>query len=233
MAALIYVADDEANIRRLIQAYLRKEGYEVECFPDGESLLAATQRRSPSLIVLDVMMPGIDGLSVCAYLRQRSDVPILVISARDGEMDAVMALQKGGDDYLVKPFGMLEMTARIESLLRRAGMRAQGAEQTDALTYGDLTLNTRAHTAQCLGEPLSITPAEYDFLALVLRAPDRAFSRKELLETLWQCSLDVDTRAPDDLVKRLRRKLEAAGSRVRVEAVWGYGYRLAYKEENG
>lgn len=227
MSRLIYVVDDEKNIRQLMQAFLLKEGFEVCCFESGEAMLEAFHDREPDLMILDIMLPGIDGLSLCATIRRQSDLPILMVSAKGGEMDRVTGITLGGDDYLVKPFSMLELVARIKAIFRRMEKCMIAPEETACLSYADLLLDKRAHIIRLAGVVFPATPAEFDFLAYMMDNASRAVSRKELLRALWQFEVDVETRATDDLVKRLRRKLSEAGSRVEIETVWGYGYRLS------
>lgn len=228
MAKCIYVADDEKNICFLIQNFLEKEGYEVCCFGDGESLLAACGERMPDLIVLDIMMPGMDGLTVCTKLRQKSHVPIIIVSAKDSPLDRITGLTLGSDDYLVKPFLPLELVTRVKALFRRADAFAGEEEKThEELTAGDICLYPKRRAARLKGQEFSLTPLEFDFLAHMLEHPDHAASRDDLLKALWKVdSREVDTRAVDDMVKRLRRKLKEQESSVRIETVWGYGFRL-------
>ena len=233
MTKRIYIADDEKNIRQLIQSFLTKEGFEVEGFGDGESLLEAFQRRPADLLILDIMMPGMDGLSLCASIRQQSTVPIIIVSAKDSPLDRVAGITLGSDDYLVKPFLPLELVARVKALFRRVEMtKPEAPEPEETLGFGGLRLDPRLRTAQLDGKELAVTPTEFDFLAYLLKNRDRAVSRDELLKNLWQLDFDdPDTRVADDLVKRLRKKLREAGGGVRIETVWGYGFRLAGGEE--
>lgn len=229
MKQVVYVADDERNIRELEAAFLLQEGFEVHAFATGDELLAACGERQPDLVVLDVMMPGSDGLEVCERLRRAdADLPIIIVSAKDSPYDRVSGLNKGSDDYLVKPFLPLELVARVRALLRRSRRvdtgRADGADEE--LRFGKLSLHTGFRTARLDGRALALTPTEFDFLAYLIRNQDRAVGREELLRTLWQMDWRTDTRAADDLVKRLRRKLRAAGGMVRVRTVWGFGFRL-------
>lgn len=224
----IYIADDEAAICELMRNFLDSAGYRTTCFHDGLSVLKAAERDAPDLVILDIMMPGLSGLDVCAALRKKSAVPIIMVSAKDTPLDRIEGITLGGDDYLVKPFLPLELVARVRALFRRIELirGAQGPE--NLLTFGDLRLHTGLRTAEANGKPFALTPTEFDFLAYMVRHSDQATGREELLRKLWQFEDDVpNTRATDDLVKRLRKKLAAQGSRVRVEAVWGYGFRLS------
>ena len=226
----IYLADDEKNIRELINAFLTQEGFSVRTFADGDSLLAACAQKMPNLVILDIMMPGTDGLSVCSQLRQKdADLPIIIVSAKDSPYDRVTGLTLGGDDYLVKPFLPLELVARIRALLRRSNRHSLSADAAapSELSFGSLVLSPALRSAMLHGEPLPLTPTEFDFLAYLTEHQDRAVSREELLRALWQFDWQADTRATDDLLKRLRRKLREHQSDVRIETVWGYGFKLA------
>lgn len=227
MAQTVYLADDEKNIRELMLAFLTQEGFQARTFADGDALLAACETARPDVVILDIMMPGTDGLTVCSQLRQRyPSLPILIVSAKDSPYDRVMGLTLGSDDYLVKPFLPLELIARIRSVLRRSSQSMPAETTQEALRFGELTLHPGLRTAVLHGEPLALTPTEFDFLLYLLRHRERAVSRDELLWELWQFDTQADTRAADDLVKRLRRKLKEHGSTLRIETVWGYGFRL-------
>ena len=232
MPQAIYIADDEKNIRELISAFLTQEGYRVRTFPNGDKLLAACAESMPDLVVLDIMMPGTDGLSVCSALRRENEaLPIIIVSAKDSPYDRVTGLTLGSDDYLIKPFLPLELVARVRSLLRRS-QRSEPARESRVLSFGALTLDGGNRAATLSGEALALTPAEFDFLFYLAEHSDRAVSREELLKALWQVDWQADTRATDDLVKRLRRKLREQHSTVRVETVWGYGFRIASEGES-
>ena len=230
MTGRIFIADDDAHIRELEKSFLVKEDFAVESFADGDALLAACELGLPDLVVLDVMMPGSDGFSVCERLRMKSEtLPILIVSARDDPYDRVIGLTIGSDDYLVKPFLPLELVARVKALLRRTGS-TQKTQPSD-LRFGALRLSVQQRAAFLGEEPLGVTPTEFDFLAYMIQNGDRAVSREELLKALWQYDWAADTRAADDLLKRLRKKLRAAGDNVRIETVWGYGFRLVNRSE--
>lgn len=233
MAQKIYLADDEKNIRDLIATFLEQDGFSVTPFANGDELFAACERDVPDLVILDIMMPGTDGLSICSALRNRhAELPIIIVSAKDSPYDRVTGLTLGSDDYLIKPFLPLELVARVRSLLRRAGKRESAADQTPALVFGELHLHPERREALLCGEAFSVTPTEFDFLAYLMKHRERAVSRDELLQALWQMDWQADTRAADDLVKRLRRKLREQNSHVRIETVWGFGFRLADGEGN-
>ena len=228
MAKKIYVADDEKNICFLIQNFLEKEGFEVTCFHDGESILEACEKEMPDLCILDVMMPGMDGLTVCTQIRKRSHVPIIIVSAKDSPLDRITGITLGSDDYLVKPFLPLELVTRVKALFRRVDAFAgTGEESKNTLEFGDIVLHTKRRAAQLKGCDFALTPLEFDFLNHMLAHPEHAASRDDLLKALWKVdSKEVDTRAVDDMVKRLRKKLKEQESVVKIETVWGYGFRL-------
>ena len=227
---LVYLADDERNIRELMAAFLSQEGFLPHTFASGDALLAACAQALPDIVILDIMMPGTDGLTVCSQLRAaHPGLPIIIVSAKDSPYDRVMGLTLGSDDYLVKPFLPLELVARIRSVLRRSAQAAAPGEAQE-LTFGALRLSPGLRTARLGQDDLPLTPTEFDFLHYMMTHQDRAVSREELLRQLWQFDAQADTRASDDLVKRLRRKLREHGGAVRIETVWGYGFRLTAGE---
>jgi len=228
---LIYLADDEPAIRNLIQTFLKQEGYEVQVFADGYELMAAFLRHPADLVILDIMMPGTDGLTLCSQLRQRSDVPIIIVSARDSELDRITGITLGSDDYLTKPFSPIELVARVKAIFRRMAM-GRGPGSARLLVAGNLAIDRQTRIIRCNGEALDVTPTEYAFLVYLADNADRAISREELLRNVWQFDFDVDTRATDDLVKRLRRKVAAVDSKILIESVWGFGFRLVKAEDH-
>ena len=229
----IYLADDEKNIRDLMFAFLTEEGFDVSIFSTGDDLMQACAKQMPDLVILDIMMPGTDGLSTCSKLRnQNPDLPIIIVSAKDSPYDRVTGLTLGSDDYLVKPFLPLELVARIRALLRRSKrLEAEENQPAADLVFGPLVLSPERRTATLEQAPLALTPTEFDFLSYLVEHQDRAVSREELLKNLWQYNWQADTRAADDLVKRLRRKLRELKSSVRIETVWGFGFRLELERD--
>ena len=239
MPQTIFIADDEKNIRSLIAAFLTQDGFAVEEFENGGALIAACEEHLPDLVVFDVMMPGVDGLSACSALRRAyPGLPIIIVSAKDSPYDRVTGLTLGCDDYMVKPFLPLELVTRVHALLRRAGNTGNNehdghrAEQksADEISFNELRMHIERRSAHLNGTPLSLTPAEFDFLAYLIKNQERAVSREELLHELWQIDWKSDTRATDDLVKRLRRKLRDADAAVCIETVWGFGFRITTME---
>ena len=232
MAQRIYVAEEDKTTRDLISTYLKNEGFDTDTFSDGPSLLAACRESMPDLVILDVQLPGIDGLSVCSHLR-RTDamLPIIMLSGTDSAYERVTGFSFGCDDYLVIPFLPLELVARVRAVLRRSlSDAAAPAKEQLQLVFGPLKLLPEQRTAFISDTKLSLTPAEFDFLSYLIQRAGSAVSRKELLKNLWQSDWQADTRATDDLVKRLRRKLRENHSPVQIVTVWGYGFRLAIEE---
>ncbi len=225
-AKRIYIADDERNIRELIKTFLEREGYEVTVFSDGLSLLKAFEADPADMLVLDVMMPGVDGYTLCSTIRAKSNVPIMIVSAKDGETDRIAGLMLGSDDYLVKPFSPVELTLRVKALFRRLEQEPAARPAPGALEYGDLTVYPEGKKAECSGKDLGLTVMETEFLSYMVKNSGRAVSRDELLNRVWGFESEADTRATDDMVKRMRKKLAAAGSNVAIETVWGFGFKL-------
>ncbi len=231
MNKLIYVTDDDLHIRQLILSFLQKDGFEAVGFNSGESLLRAFQVREPALVVLDIMLPGLDGLGVTTVIRQTYNTPILLVSAKDSELDRITGITLGGDDYMIKPFSPIELVVRVKALLRRMDMNRTVENGQQTLSMGDLTMDLKLRTVALDGQPFPVTPTEFDFLSYMMANQERAVSKAELLKELWHFEVDVDTRATDDLVKRLRKKLMAQGSSVRIETVWGFGFRLGDRND--
>jgi len=225
MKKLIYVAEDEKNIRNLIKSFLEKEGYEVQAFENGDLLHDAFLLKNCDLVILDVVMPGSSGFIICTKLREISDVPIIMLTARDTEEDYISGISLGSDDYFTKPFSMVKLTMRIKAMFRRIEM--EGKEKPKGvLNYLDITLYPEKFSAFSNDKPLSLTGSEFNLLAYLLENKDRAVSREELLNKLWGYDTIVETRATDDTVKRLRRKLAESGSQIVIDTVWGFGFRV-------
>ena len=227
MPKLIYIADDDQNIRNLIARFLHNDGFEAKGFPDGDSLLRAFTARPADLLILDIMMPGTDGLSLCGKIRENYKVPIIIVSARDSELDRISGISTGSDDYLVKPFSPLELVARVRALFRRISLDGTGTEESE-LRFGDLLVSPGEHQAYRSGQKLELTPTEYALLVYLTQNSGKAVSREELLRSVWRFESEVDTRATDDVIKRLRKKLQ--GSVVRIVSVWGFGFKLEISE---
>ena len=226
MAKTIFVADDEANIREIIQSFLVSEGFAVRVFATGDDLLEAFGQSPADMVILDIMMPGVDGLTLCSRLRERSRIPIVIVSARDSELDRITGITMGSDDYLTKPFSPIELVARVKAIFRRMDLD-RGELATSLLAAGRMTIDIRARTVLCQGKPMDVTPTEFALLAYLFSHPNQAISRQELLRNVWQFDFDADTRATDDLIKRLRKKLAILDSGIRINSIWGFGFRLA------
>lgn len=231
MKISILLVEDAQELAQVIIRELEANGYRVLHASDGLSALQVQAKEQAALIILDWMLPRLDGLEVLRRLRQSASAatPVLMLTARGEEMDRVLGLELGADDYLTKPFGMRELVARVRALLRRAELVQQvlRADQTGAgetLRYGSLLLDPQAHRVTLDAVPLDLSPTEFDLLRLLLRNPGRAFSRAYLLDTLWGESYIGGDRSVDNTVLRLRKKLGAPGEAI--ETVWGIGYRL-------
>lgn len=228
--ARILVVDDEESIVQFVSYNLRKEGYEVTSAKDGDEALQLAEAEPFDLVVLDIMLPGTDGYEVCRRLRSSGDVPVLFLSARDTELDKVVGLELGGDDYLSKPFGVRELLARVKALLRRSAghTTGEGAKTEDVLEAAGITLDEAAHVAMHGEVEIDLTPREFELLACLMRHAGKVLSREQLLKQAWNWQYVVETKTVDTHVKRLRDKLEKAGvDPAVVETVRGYGYRIS------
>jgi two-component system response regulator RegX3 len=226
----ILVVDDEDSITQFVSYNLRKEGYDVAVAHDGDEALTMAEATPFDLVVLDIMLPGMDGFEVCRRLRARDDVPVLFLSARDTELDKVVGLEMGADDYLAKPFGIRELQARVKALLRRAASGPRNAEPApgERMEAGGLVCDEGSHTVTFEGRALDLTPREFELLACLMRHHGNVLSREQLLKQAWGWQIVVETKTVDTHVKRLRDKLEEAGAPAAlVETVRGYGYRFA------
>ena len=229
MSKLIYVADDELNIRQLIQSFLEEEGYEVETFETGDALLEKFKQKPSDLVILDVMMPGTDGLSICNTIRKFSSVPILILTARDTTADYVTGITLGCDDYFTKPFSPVMLTMRVKAMFRRVELD-KAIPYDEKLEYGDIEIMPKQKVAKCKGADLKLTITELNVLQYLMEKNGNAVSRDELLEKIWGYTSEVETRVTDDNIKRIRKKMNQQGSNVEIVTVWGYGFKLAIKE---
>jgi len=219
----ILVADDDEHIVELVSMYLKREGYQVEAAYDGDETLRKVNEIHPSLLVLDIMMPGPDGLQICRSLRRRSNVPILLVTARSSDIDKIAGLRFGADDYVTKPFNPEELIARVEAVLRRS--RTSDTEpKAEHFEIDGLEIDISNRTAGLQGKPVSLTPREFDLLATFARFPNVVLDREHLLDLVWGTSFYA-LRTVDVHVARLRDKLR--DSKLKIETVWGSGYRLA------
>jgi DNA-binding response OmpR family regulator len=232
MSKRVLVVEDDAAIREALEYNLTREGYTVESVGDGVKALAAIRKHEPDLLVLDLMLPEMDGFDVTRTLRQESNIPILMLTARDDEIDRVLGLELGADDYLTKPFSMREFLARVKAMLRRVRMGAED-KQTRAsadgelLSAGNLEINQLRHEVRMDSEVLELKPKEYDLLAYLVEHPGRVLSRDQLLEDVWGWEFTGGSRTVDVHVRWLRSKIEPdPDDPIRIVTVRGVGYRF-------
>ncbi|MEP6752486.1 MAG: response regulator transcription factor [Candidatus Dormiibacterota bacterium] len=224
----VLVVDDEDHIVELARIYLTREGYEVEGVGDGSQALARFSQVKPDLVILDIMLPGADGLGICKEIRKQSQVPIIMLTARDEVTDKVVGLEVGADDYLTKPFHPQELVARAKALLRRARHEPDAPKLIRA---GKLEVDLERHEVRYGEAKVQLRPKEFDLLTLLARHPGRVFPRSELLDLVWGYDFPGYTRTVDVHVQQLREKLAAGGvTQPSIETVWGVGYRLELAE---
>ncbi len=219
----ILVVDDEELLVKGIRFNLQNEGYDVISGSNGLEAVELTQQQSPDLVVLDVMMPEMDGLTACGIIRGFSNVPIILLTAKADDMDKLMGFDHGADDYLTKPFNILELKARIKALLRRAGSGSAQPENT--LSIGTITLDLDARNAYANGRLADLTAKEFDVIEFLMRNPNRVYSRETLLDTIWAYEYRSDIRTVDVHIRRLREKLEENPAEpIYIMTKWGVGY---------
>lgn len=221
MAQKILVVDDEQNIRDLTTIYLEKEGFAVETAVDGADAISRFQQMQPAMVVLDLMMPGMDGFEVCREIRRDHDVPILMLTARSDDIDKIVGLEIGADDYMTKPFNPREMVARVKAILRRA---EGGRKPQTAISIGNLLVDKARREAQIEDEMMELRTKEFDLLVAFVENPGIALTRDQLLENVWGYEYAGETRTVDVHVQHLRSKL--AGADVQIETLRGVGYKL-------
>lgn len=220
--AKILVVDDEKLLVKGMKFNLENEGYQVECAYDGASAVELARDGRFDLIILDVMMPEVDGLEACMRIREFSNVPIIMLTAKSEDADKLMGFESGADDYLTKPFNILELKARVRALLRRAGLRQ---DKGALLTVGGITLNTAERVAVRDGETVDLTAKEYDLIELLMRNPRRVYSRENLMNMVWGYTYAGDYRTVDVHIRRLREKLEQNPAEPdHIMTKWGVGY---------
>lgn len=222
----IYLADDEKSIRELLHSFLASDGYTVRSFESGDALLEAFRQEPTELVILDIMMPGTDGLTVCRELRAVSDIPIILLTAKDSELDYVMGISQGSDDYLTKPFRPTILLMKVKALLRRVEMDRGKTAAEDELHYGDIRYSATENAIFYGAAPVSLTQTELRLLSYMMKQPEKAYSREELLSAVWGFDSEVETRVTDETLRRIRKKLLQAGSTVSVSTIWGFGYKL-------
>ena len=232
MSERILVVEDEIVLQETLTYNLERQGYQVEVAGDGQAALAAARRGSPNLIVLDLMLPLLDGYEVCRILRQEMSVPILILTARDDEIERVIGLEMGADDFLTKPFSMRELLARVKALLRRVRMDRAEQDQLNAsprevLSFEDLQLDLLRHEARLGGKALALKPKEYELLLFLARHRNQVLSRELILERVWGWDFHGGSRTVDEHVRWLREKIETDPAQPgRIVTVRGAGYRF-------
>ena len=220
----ILVVDDELNICELLKLYLENEGYTVFTANDGQAAVTAFQQKAPDLVLLDIMLPKMDGWQVCREIRKTSSAPIIMLTAKGDDMDKLIGFDHGADDYLTKPFNILELKARIRALLRRAG-RTEEKAAGNSLTIGTITLDLDARNAYKNGQLADLTAKEFDVIEFLMRNPNRVYSREALLDTIWAYEYRSDIRTVDVHIRRLREKLEENPAEPKyILTKWGVGY---------
>lgn len=226
--ATILVADDHRQIASILEEYLKKEGHTAVIASDGEEAVALFKRTQPDAVLLDVMMPKLDGFAVCREIRKTSTVPVIMITARGEDFEKIMGLDIGADDYIVKPFSPGEVMARLRAVLRRIDRPKPAPEQT--FTHGNLNISLDDYTVRVGGQEVQLTKKELEILWTLATHPSKVFSRDNLLESLWGYDYLGDTRTVDSHIKRLRVKLEAAHPEGwEIKTIWGIGYKFEVK----
>ncbi|HZL54735.1 MAG TPA: response regulator transcription factor [Solirubrobacteraceae bacterium] len=219
----VLVVDDEPSVRDVVVRYLKQEGYDTLEAGDGDTARELLETQTPSLIILDLMLPGMDGLTLCRWIRERSELPVIMITALGEETDRLTGLEVGADDYMTKPFSPRELVARVKAVLRRSSPAATVAR----IEFGDLVLDSDRRETLKAGTPLRLTTLEFDLLWFLASHPNRVFERGELMSEVWGYTSELDTGTVTVHMRRLRAKVEDDPSRPRhIETVWGSGYRL-------
>lgn len=223
----ILVVEDEASIAEVVSLYLKRAGYNVQIASDGRKAMNAFERQSPDFVILDLMLPEVDGLVLTRWLRDRSDVPIIMLTARREEIDRITGLDLGADDYVVKPFSPQELVSRVRAVMRRLG-REQGEEVTErALSFDGLTIDPLSRVVTVKENPVDLTAKEFDMLFLLARHPKQVFTREQLLDRIWGGAAYIDPGTVTVHVRRLREKIEEDPSNpIRLLTVWGVGYKF-------
>lgn len=228
MTKIIYFADDEKNIRDLVVPFLEHDGFTVRAFETGDLLLEAYKNQKPDLVILDIMMPGTNGLDVMKSIRQYDNIPIIMLTARDSDVDFTTAFNLGTDDYFTKPFSPIKLSLHVKALFKRLDEKA--IKNDTQYQFLDLTLDTEKRIALLSNEEMPLTKTEFDFLLVLIEKPETAFSRETLLNRIWGFD-DIESRAVDDTIKRLRKKFKQYHSQVSIKTVWGYGFKLIKEDK--
>lgn len=221
----ILVVDDEPHIREVIRFALEKAGMEVWCAEDGKEALNVFEKKSPSLMVLDIMMPETDGLEVCREVRRKSEIPILFLSSRDEEVDRIVGLEIGGDDYVTKPFSPRELVARVNTILKRAYKSHSGSTEVKELSKGDVSIDVEGHAACWKGETVPLSAIEFAILRTLLTYPEKVYSRDNLIDSVYSNEVYISDRTIDSHIRRIRSKFAERGAESVIETVRGVGYK--------
>ena len=222
----ILMVDDDVNICELVRLYLEKEGYKVECAYDGESAVKKFKSENPDLVLLDIMLPKMDGVQVCRAIREQSDAPVIMLTAKGETFDKVLGFEMGADDYVVKPFEPRELIARVKAVLRRYNKKD---DESKCVEYEGLSINLTTYQLTVDGEVMEIPPKEMELLYFLAAHPNRVYTREQLLEEVWGFDYFGDSRTVDVHVKRLREKLEGHEKNWTLKTVWGVGYKFEVK----
>ena len=226
----ILIVDDDTNICELLRLYIEKEGYEASIANDGETALKMFDSVNPDLVLLDIMLPGLDGWQVCREIRKKSSCPIIMLTAKGEVFDKVLGLELGADDYVVKPFETKEVIARIGAVLRRSGRHSEDKEENKVVTYENLSINLTNYELKVKGVQVDTPRKEMELIYHLASNPNQVFTRDQLLDEVWGFDYYGDSRTVDVHVKRLREKLEGASDKWAMKTVWGVGYKFEVKE---
>ncbi|MBI5951921.1 MAG: response regulator transcription factor [Chloroflexi bacterium] len=223
----ILVVEDEPSLAEVVSLYLKRAGFEVQVASSGGQAMSILEKRIPDFVILDVMLPEVDGLSITRWLRDHSDVPIIVVTARREEVDRIAGLEMGADDYVVKPFSPQELVSRVRAVLRRVGRDQLGAESGKALTFDSIQIDPRTRVVMVNESQVELTAKEFDMLHLLARHPKQVFTRDQLLERVWGGAEYIDPGTVTVHVRRLREKMESDPSKPKhLITVWGVGYKF-------
>jgi two-component system OmpR family response regulator len=222
----VLVVDDDSNICELIRLYLEKEGFLVSISYDGKKAMDAFREKAPDIVILDIMLPGMDGWQVCREIRRMSAIPIIMLSAKDETFNKVLGLELGADDYMVKPFEPKELIARIRAVLRRYDKQEEVPQQ---VVFPGLVINKSTYSVKLNGNEIEMPPKELELLYFLASSPNKVFTREQLLENVWGFDFYGDTRTVDVHIKRLREKFEPGDYKWQIKTVWGVGYKFEVK----
>lgn len=225
MAKKVLVVDDEKLIVKGIRFSLEQDGMEVDCAYDGEEAIEKAKENQYDVILLDVMLPKFNGMEVCQQIREFSNVPIIMLTAKSDDMDKILGLEYGADDYITKPFNILEVKARIKAIMRRSGVKAQSEQKAKTVTFGSLKINCESRRVYVNGKEVNLTAKEFDLLELLVFNPNKVYSRENLLNIVWDYDYPGDVRTVDVHIRRLREKIEENPSEPKyIHTKWGVGY---------